>query len=117
MILCLNRRFGNRNRLNGKCYFVNNSIVYDLIQDKYPDCFRLSSAGKDDVVDLLSKYNHLMLNSVRLELMAIYGISERHYMNGKDVNHVYRILHNMKTKKKYASEDRSLVYEKPSYES
>ena len=111
------RRFGNRNKLNGKFYFVNNSIVYDLIQDKYPDYFRLSSCTKEEAIELLKRYNHIMLNSVRLELMAIYEISERHYMSGKEINHVYRILHNMDMKKKAMGVDKAFVYEKPSYES
>lgn len=105
------RRFGNRNKLNGKFYFVNNSIIYDLIIDRYPDCFTLNNCTREDVVILLKKYNHIMLNSVRLELMAIYGISERCYMSGKEINHVYRILQNMENKKKSISEDISFVLE------
>lgn len=87
-----------------------------MIQDKYPDCFRLSSCTKEDAIEILKKYNHIMLNSVRLEIMAIYEISERHYMSGKEINHVYRILHNMDMKKKAIGVDKAFVYEKTSSE-
>ena len=99
------RRFGNRNRLNGKLYFVNNSIIYDLILDKFDNPFRLKDCSRDDAIELLRRYNKVILNSVRLEIMAIYDIGERHYMSGKEINHVYRILHNMQIKKKAIGED------------
>ena len=103
------RRFGNRNKLNGKFYFVNNSIIYDLIVDKFDDYFRLKDTDRDGAIELLRQYHKVILNSVRLEIMAIYGIGERHYMRGKEINHVYRILHNMEIKKKAIGEDMPLV--------
>lgn len=41
---------------------------------------------------LLRKYGIMMTNSVRRELMAIYGITPREFMNGKEINHVYKIF-------------------------
>ena len=33
-----------------------------------------------------------MTNAVRSELMSIYEITPREFMNGKEINHVYKIF-------------------------
>lgn len=107
-------RLRNRSNLNGKVYYVNYSIIFDLIKDKYSNYFSLSNCDSEKIIMLIKKYGHKLLGSTKRELMSIYGINERVFMNGKEINHVYRILYGLDVKKKKLGSSFSM--KKPSYE-
>ena len=49
---------------------------------------------------LLKKYHKKVNPRVRRELMARFAISEREFMNGKDINHVYKLLNTLDERRK-----------------
>lgn len=86
------KKFDNQHRINGISSGINYTIAYDLLLDTRDDVITLEMLDREYVLKLLKKYRKKLQASVRHELMALFAISERELMNGKDINHVYRIL-------------------------
>ena len=79
-------------RLNGLIPGVSYIILYDLLVDRNPNIYTRDNLDRDTVIQLIRKYGSLMTNAVRRELMAIYEITPREFMNGKEINHIYKIF-------------------------
>lgn len=86
------QKISNEYRINGAIPGISDVILYDLLVDRNPFVYTHSNLNRDIVVRLLKTYGHLINNSKRRELMALYEISSREFMSGKDINHVYRII-------------------------
>lgn len=86
------RKFSYQNRINGISFAMNYRILYDQLLNTHSDVVTLDMLNRESVLQLLKKYRHELQPSVRNELMALYSITERDFMNGKDMNHIYRIL-------------------------
>lgn len=101
----------NNNSISGFKGKLSYYIITDLIIDMYPDAFVLGRTTKEEVVDILNKYKNELNRRVKSELMRRYGISERRFMNGKDLNHIFKILYTLDTRRKEL-EVKSLVLKK-----
>lgn len=86
-------------------------IITDLIIDTFPDAFVLENTTKAEVLGILKKYGKKLNRRVRIELMGRYGISEREFMNGKDTNHIFKLLYVLDNRRKEL-EFQSLVLKK-----
>ena len=75
-------------------------IITDLIVATYPDAFKLNISTRDEVIDIIRKYGKNLKKRVRMGLMSRYDISEREFMNGKDINHVFKMLYTLDTRRK-----------------
>ena len=85
-------------------------IISDLIQDVYPDAFKCNTATKEEVEELLKQYNGQINKRVRTHLMECFDIPERKFMNGRDINHVYKILCTLDNKLKSKEvKDKTLI--------
>ena len=76
------------------------SIMADLIMDKYDDAFSLKNATKQQILSLLKKYNKKLTNRIKTNMMHRFDIRKRELMNGKDINHVFKILNTLDSKTK-----------------
>ena len=79
-------------RLNGNVPGVSYVILYDLLKENNPDIYSFDNLDRDTVIRLIKKYSNEITGAIKRELMAIYEITPREFMNGKDINHVYKIL-------------------------
>ena len=79
-------------RLNGIVPGVSYAILYDLLKDSNPNIYTPDNLDRDTLIQLLNKHGNLITGAVKRELMAIYEIPTREFMNGKDINHVYKIF-------------------------
>ena len=79
-------------RLNGIVSGVSYVILYDLLKEKNPYIYTPDNLDRDSVIKIIRKYGNLITNATKRELMAIYEITPREFMNGKDINHVYKIF-------------------------
>ena len=86
------KKVENSYRINGLIPGVSYIILYDLLVDRNPNIYTRDNLDRDTVIQLIRKYGSLMTNAVRRELMAIYEITPREFMNGKEINHVYKIF-------------------------
>ena len=77
--------------LNGISVKISNVILYDLLVDNY-NVLSFKDLDRNKVIELLKKKGKMFSSTTRNELMALFSISGRDLMNGKDINHVYRIL-------------------------
>lgn len=87
----LNREKNNKS-LGGSSSRINQNILYDLIRDKRADFITPNRLDRFKVIKLLTKYYTELNKETRIWFMREYDIKEREFMNGKDINHVYRIL-------------------------
>lgn len=93
------KRVNKSKKNNGRFIKLSYFIMTDLIMDIYPDAFVYENATKEEVLKLLKKYGKTINKRVRLDLMRRFGIKEREFMNGKDINHLYRLLYALDTKR------------------
>lgn len=80
-------------RINGIVPGISYMILFDLLKDSNPDIYTPDNLDRDTLIQLLKKHGNLITGAVKRELMAIYEIPTREFMNGKDINHVYKIFH------------------------
>jgi len=85
----------NSSIINGSNTGISYQITANLLKEKYPNYFNLATSTKEEFLKIFKKYHKQLLKSIKLYLMAYYGIRERDFMNGKDLNHVYRILNKL----------------------
>lgn len=85
------RRKNNR-RINGVSNHINKTILYDLLLENNDNVLSFEDLDRNKVYDLLRKYSKILSDSTKNALMAIFDISDRELMSGKDINHVYKIL-------------------------
>ncbi len=74
-------------------------IINDLIQERFTNASRLETATKSEVYALLKKHYHELTLKEKNSLMILFGISERDFMNGKDLKHVYKLLNTLDIKR------------------
>ncbi|MGN1372335.1 MAG: RNA polymerase sigma factor RpoD/SigA [Candidatus Coprovivens sp.] len=86
------KRMESSCRLNGIVSGVSYVILYDLLKEKNPYIYTPDNLDRDSVIKIIRKYGSLITNATKRELMAIYEITPREFMNGKDINHVYKIF-------------------------
>ena len=67
-------------------------IINDLIKETKKDAFIYSLATKEEVLQLLDKYNDKLPYKVKENLMKNFNISKQKFLNGKEINHVYKLL-------------------------
>ncbi len=84
---------------NGHFIKLSYYIMSDLIKDKNPDAFVLANTTKDEILDILKKYGKNINKRVKMNLMHRFGIKEREFMNGKDINHIYKLLSTLDDKR------------------
>ncbi len=94
------RNVQNRRIIKGEKAPVSYFIITDLIVATYPDAFKLNTSTRDEVIDIIRKYGKNLKKRVRMGLMSRYDISEREFMNGKDINHVFKMLYTLYTRRK-----------------
>ena len=94
------KKLDNSKRLNGITPGVSYVILYDLLKSNNPNIYTFDNLDRDTIIKLIRKYNKDMSNYLKRELMAIYEISPREFMNGKDINHVYKIFYTLDEKLK-----------------
>lgn len=87
-----------KERTNSISALVNNVILFDLIREKNANCFRIETSSREEVISILRKYSGSLTKRTRESLMMKFDISERMMMNGKDINHVYRLLDKLNKK-------------------
>ena len=87
-------KFDNPRRITGIVSGVSYVIMNDLLRDKREDYITLDKLNRERAIYLIKKYKELS-NSTKKELMYMFDIQGREFMNGKDVNHVYRLLYNV----------------------
>lgn len=86
--------------INGLGFKLSNDIIYDLIKDNYSNAFKLENATKEEILKLINKFGKELNRRTRTELMGRFDIREREYMNGKDINHIFKMLYTLETKRK-----------------
>lgn len=77
---------------------INESLLYDVISRTSTKNFEVLDTTKAEVFDILKKHYKKILPSTKEVLMGMFFIRERNFMNGKEINHVYRILHELEKK-------------------
>ncbi len=87
-------RYNNPKRLTGIIPGVSYTIMNDLLRNSRDDYITLESLDRKKVIGLIKKYRNLS-NSTKRELMYMFDISEREFMSGKEINHVYRLLYSL----------------------
>lgn len=105
------RNVQNRRIINGDKAPVSYFIIADLIATTYPNAFKLNTATRDEVIHIIRRYGKQLNKRVRSELMRRYNIKEREFMNGKELNHVFKLLDTLDEKRKEFG-DQSLVLKK-----
>ena len=86
------KKVENSYRLNGSVPGVSYVILYDLLKETEPNIYTPDNLDRDTVIQIIRKYGHLITNAIKRELMAIYEITPREFMNGKEINHVFKIF-------------------------
>ena len=84
------------------CYSVSPiplSILFDLDKYKYEKrYFKINQTSRSEVLYILNKYKNYLSDEMKRNLCLRFNISYGDYMNGRDLNHVYRILDSVYTK-------------------
>lgn len=94
------RNIQNRRIIKGDRAPVSYFITADLIAATYPNAFKINTATRDEVIDIIKKYRKDLKKRVRIDLMNRFDISEREFMNGKDINHIFKMLYTLDVKRK-----------------
>ncbi len=94
------RNVKNRRIIKGDKAPVSYFIIADLIAATYSDAFNINTATRDEVINIIRKYSKDLNKRVRIGLMSHFDISEREFMNGKDINHIFKMLNTLDTKRK-----------------
>ena len=86
---------------------INDIVLFEMIKENNCNIFDLSKTNSKTVKTILIKYNKVINKRVRNDLMYLFDISEKEFMTGKEINHLYRILNKLdnqltiETKKEY----------------
>lgn len=96
------RNVQNRRIIKGERAPVSYFIIADLISENYPNAFKVNSATRDEVIGIIRKYGKDLKKRIKAALMSRFDINEREFMNGKDINHVFKMLYTLDTKRKEA---------------
>ena len=94
------KKVKNQKNINNLGFSLSNKIIYDLIEANYSDIFKLKNASREEVLELIKKFGKELSRGVRTELMGRFGIREREFMNGRDINHVFKMLHFLDVRRK-----------------
>lgn len=87
-------KYENPRRLTGVVPGVNYTILNDLLKSTRSDYITLESLNREKAIQLIKKYK-MLSGSTKKELMYMFDLTGREFMNGKDVNHVYRLLYTL----------------------
>lgn len=87
-------KYENPRRITGIVPGISYVILNDLLRDSRDDYITLESLNREKAIYLIKKYKDLS-NSTKKELMYMFDIQGKEFMNGKDVNHVYRLLYSV----------------------
>lgn len=87
-------KYDNPKRLTGIVPGVSYVIMNDLLRDSRDDYITLDKLDRKIAISLIRKYKRLT-NGTKRELMYMFDISDREFMNGKEINHVYRLLYSL----------------------
>ncbi len=88
------RKLKKVKKVNGTSTDISYVIIDDLLREYNKNYITLDKIDREMALDILRKYPNLPY-STRRDLMYMYGFSEREFMSGKDINHLYRLLHNL----------------------
>ncbi len=94
------------NKTSTKSSVMNKEITYDLLKQRTPRYFKISSSSKEDVIELLKKYHDSFTKRIKYSLMSLFSISERVFMSGKEKRKVYKALNLIDTHIKMESEEK-----------
>ena len=75
-------------------------ILNDLLIENNYYTFNLDNTSKEEVLNILRRFGNEMNFNIKRQLMQIFDISEKEFMNGRDLNHVYRLLDKLNAKRK-----------------
>ncbi|HAB65872.1 MAG TPA: hypothetical protein DCE23_00750 [Firmicutes bacterium] len=90
----------NRRIIKGERAPVSYFIIADLIAATYPNAFKVDTATRDEVIGIIKKYGKDLKKRIKIALMGRFDIREREFMSGKDINHVFKMLYTLDTKRK-----------------
>ena len=93
-------RVKSQKNINGLGFKLSNDIIYDLIKANYSNAFELEKTTREEVLKLINKFGKELNRRIKSELMGRFDIKERDYMNGKDINHIFKMLHTLDTRRK-----------------
>ena len=79
--------------------YIPYPILTDLLIASNPQAFTIKSATKAEVETILKTYGKKLTFKTKTKLMEIFNIRERELMNGKEINHVYRLLNTLDMKR------------------
>lgn len=68
-------------------------IIYDLMQNRNSNLFRISESSKEFVGGVLKTHYSEIGVKTRRAMMSTFDIKERDFMSGKEKLHAYRTLH------------------------
>lgn len=83
------------NELNGSQSKVSSYITYDLLKERCNDLFKLEDADRSFVINILRDRLFPLSSETRKALMFYFNIRKRDLMKGKDINHLYRLVHSL----------------------
>ncbi len=69
-------------------------IINDLLKEKSDKYISLDKLNRESVIALIKKYKTLK-NHTKQDLMYLFDIPEREFMNGKELNHIYRLFYSL----------------------
>lgn len=84
--------------------YLSDVIIYELMLENGDTVFDVSNSNKQAVMTILRKYGKNISSTIRSCLYFKFDISDRDLMNGKELNHVYRILDKILKLKKNENE-------------
>ncbi len=88
------------------------AIIFDLIKEHYPDYFQINASSKEEIIYLIMKYFKDFTVQERNNLMMIFGISERIFMNDKEIDQVYHLLNALDERRQKLEIRRKLLVKK-----
>lgn len=71
---------------------INLEIILDLIKDKKEDAFEIGKASREEVINIIRTYKHLLTKTAIKTLIHKYGIEQRELMSGSEQMKVLRFL-------------------------
>ena len=86
------RKVLDEKRINETKRNLSTVIISDLIKEKYANTFIMENATREEILNLLHRFRNDIIRSVREELMNKFAITEREFMTGRELNHLYKLL-------------------------
>lgn len=79
--------------LNGRKTKIPSMITYDILKEREPNLFRLSSASKEEIRAILENKSYVLESKTRHALNEkIHPYGE---LGGREINHIYRIINSL----------------------